>query len=52
MNIKDVVKMRTYLLERNNLDEVERMAADANLDVKPLSIKDLVRMRIMVLNRE
>lgn len=52
VNIKDVVKMRTYLLERNNLDEVERMAADANLDVKPLSIKDLVRMRIMVLNRE
>lgn len=52
VNIKDVVKMRTYLLERNNLDEVELMAADANVDKKPLSIKDLVRMRIMVLNRE
>jgi len=52
VNIKDIVKMRIYLLERNNLDVVELLAADANIDAKPISIKDLVRMRIMVLNRK
>jgi len=52
VNIKDVVKMRIYLLERNNLDAVELLAADANVDAKPLNIKDLVRMRIMVLNKK
>lgn len=52
VNIKDMVRLRKYLLERNNLDELELLAADCNLDERPISIKDLVRMRIIVLQRD
>ena len=51
VNIKDVIKLRKYLLERNNLDEVALLAADCNLDGKSISIKDLIRMRLIVLER-
>ena len=49
VNIKDVVKLRRYLLLGNNLDNIEIIAADTNLDSKEITIKDLVRMRIIVL---
>lgn len=52
VNIKDIVKLRKYLLLRNNLDDVELLAADTNLDGKDITIKDLVRMRIIVLEKE
>lgn len=51
VNIKDMIKMRRYLLERNNLDEIEMIAADCNLDGKDISIKDFIRMRLLVLMR-
>lgn len=52
VNIKDIIKLRKYLLLRNNLNETEILAADTNLDGKDISIKDLVRMRIIVLTKE
>jgi len=51
VNIKDIVKMRKYLLEKNNLDEVEILAADTNLDANPITIKDLIRMRMIALDK-
>ena len=51
VNIKDIVKLRKYLLVRNNLDELELIAADCNIDGKRISIKDLIRMRLIVLER-
>lgn len=52
VNIKDVVKMRKYLLTRNNLDDIEKMAADTDFDEKELNIKDLIKMRILILLSE
>ncbi len=52
VTIKDIVKLRKYLLLKNNLDDVELVAADTNLDGKEITIKDLVKMRIMVLEKE
>ncbi len=49
VNIKDIVKLRTYLLEGNNLSDIELMAADCDNDGKDITIKDLVQMRIIVL---
>ena len=51
VNIKDIVKMRKYLVEKNNLDEVERLAADANLDSENINIKDLIKIRNIALDR-
>ena len=51
VDIKDLVKMRRYLLLGNNLDESEVMAADTNLDGKEISVKDLVKMRIILLTQ-
>ena len=51
VDIKDIVKMRRYLLLGNNLDENEKIAADTNLDGKEISIKDLVKMRIILLTQ-
>ena len=51
VNIKDIVKLRKYLLLRNNLDELELIAADCNIDGRSISIKDLIRMRLIVLER-
>lgn len=50
VNIKDVVKMRKYLLVKNNLDENEKFAADTDLDGKAINIKDLIKIRIMLLS--
>jgi hypothetical protein len=49
VNIKDVVKMRKYLLVKNNLDENEKLAADTDFDGKDINIKDLIKMRIIIL---
>lgn len=51
VDIKDLVKMRKFLLLDNNLDESEEMAADTNIDGKERSIKDLVKMRIILLTQ-
>lgn len=50
-NIKDVIVLRKYLLMKNNLNEVEQLAADTDLDGKTIGIKDLVRMRIIVITQ-
>lgn len=52
VNIKDIVMLRKYLLERNNLNENSLLAADCNLDGKDISIKDLIRMRLIALERD
>ena len=51
VDIKDLVKMRKFLLLGNNLDESEEMAADTNIDGKEISIKDLVKLRIILLTQ-
>ncbi len=51
-DIKDIVKLRKYLLQISTLTDIEKMAADANLDNQTISIKDLVRMRIIILTKE
>ena len=43
--------MRRYLLGLRELDEVETLAADANVDSKDLSISDYIRIRILILNQ-
>lgn len=52
VNIKDIINLRKYILLGNNLDNTELIAADTNLDGKEINIKDLVKMRIIVLNNE
>lgn len=51
LNLKDLVKMRKYFLDGNNLDENEILAADCNFDRK-INLKDLVKMRLMLLNQD
>lgn len=51
LNLKDLVKMRKYFLDGNNLDENEILAADCNFDGK-INLKDLVKMRLMLLNQD
>lgn len=51
LNLKDLVKMRKYFLDGNNLDENEMLAADCNFDGK-INLKDLVKMRLMLLNQD
>ena len=41
--------MRKYLLVKNNLDENEKLAADTDFDGKDINIKDLIKMRIIIL---
>ena len=53
VDIRDIVKLRKYLLFKDDsLEEIELIAADTNLDKKEITIKDLVKMRIIVLNKE
>ena len=52
VNIKDVIRLRKYLLDSTNLDEISMLAADANVDEKKLTIKDLVRMKIIALSKQ
>lgn len=51
VNIRDIVQMRKYLLTRDNFDDISKLAADSNLDGKTISIKDLIRMRIIVMTQ-
>ena len=51
-DIKDIVKLRKYLLQISTLTDIEKMAADTNLDNQTISIKDLVRMRIIILTKK
>lgn len=51
LNLKDLVKMRKYFLDGNNLDENEILAANCNFDGK-INLKDLVKMRLMLLNQD
>ena len=48
---KDLEKIRKYFLDGNNLDENEMLAADCNFDGK-INLKDLVKMRLMLLNQD
>lgn len=43
--------MRKYLLGEINLTEIEKLAADANVDGKNVGIQDLVRLRILILSK-
>lgn len=51
LNLKDLVKMRKYFLDGNNLDENEMLAANCNFDGK-INLKDLVKMRLILLNQD
>ena len=51
VDIQDFVRMRRYLLGLRDLDEIETLAADANVDGKKLSISDYIRIRILILNQ-
>lgn len=51
LNLKDLVKMRKYFLDGNNLGENEILAANCNFDGK-INLKDLVKMRLMLLNQD
>ena len=46
VDIKDLVKMRKFLLLDNNLDESEEMAADTNIDGKEISIKEAATLHM------
>lgn len=52
VTLKDFIKMRIYLLEENNLDEIEKIAADCNLDGKTIGVKDFIRMRLIILMQD
>ena len=49
VGITDLVRIRRVLLEEITLDEIESLAADANLDNNKIGIADLVRIRKMIL---
>ena len=51
VNLKDLVKIRKYILAGNDLDENEELAADCNSDGK-INLKDLVKIRLMILNQD
>ena len=52
VSLKDFVKLRKYILERNNLTEIEKIAADCNIDDKEIGLKDFVKMRTIILMKE
>lgn len=52
VNIKDIMVLRKYLLEKDGLSEEELLAADCNVDEKEITIKDLIRMRLIALERD
>lgn len=51
VNIKDLIRMRKYLLGEKELDDSEKLAGDCNLDGKKLNIKDFIKMRILALTK-
>ena len=52
VDLKDFIKMRIYLLLENNLDDIEKVAADCNLDGQVVGVKDYIRMRLIILMTE
>ena len=48
VNVKDLVKLRRYLLNTDKLDDIEKLAADVNTDSQ-INIKDLVGLRRIIL---
>lgn len=51
VDLKDFIKMRIYLLLENNLDDIEKVAADCDLDGRPVGVKDYIRMRLIILTK-
>ena len=51
VDLKDFIKMRIYLLLENNLDDIEKVAADCDLDGRPVAVKDYIRMRLIILTK-
>lgn len=49
VDLKDFIKMRIYLLLENNLDDIEKVAADCDLDGRQVGVKDYIRMRLIIL---
>ena len=49
VDLKDFIKMRIYLLLENNLDDIEKIAADFDLDGRTVGVKDYIRMRLIIL---
>ena len=50
VNVTDLVRTQNYILKRRTLTEIEELAADANRDKQPITIMDLVRIQILILN--
>ena len=50
VNISDLVRTQNFILGRRTATDLEKEAADANLDKQQITIKDLVRIQIMILN--
>ena len=50
VNITDLVRTQNFILGRRTATEIEEAAADANFDKEQITIKDLVRIQIMILN--
>lgn len=50
VNITDLVRTQNFILGRRTATEIEESAADANFDKEQITIKDLVRIQIMILN--
>ena len=48
VNVKDLVKLRKYLIDTEKLTEIEKLAADVNEDTK-INVKDLVGIRKLIL---
>lgn len=51
VDIQDLISLRRHLLVKNDFDKDQNLAADSDLDGEPLSIKDLIRMRIIILTK-
>ncbi len=50
VNSGDLVRIRRYLLNLKQLSNIEKLAADANLDGKEVGTSDMVRIRKIILN--
>lgn len=50
VNIVDLVRTQNAILKRRELTNIEELAADANYDKEQITIKDLVRIQIIILN--
>ena len=50
VNIVDLVRTQNAILKRRELTNIEELAADANYDKEQITIKDLVRIQMTILN--